>query len=303
MDVAAQCYPPAAAVGMPAALAGDVLAWSTPGLPLVLPVWAFSTASAAEIAAQTKLFALDRRVSLLLAAERRNEAFALATYVQRPLGDQGRLALELATWAAREQMRLGLPAGTRAVLIVGEDRRGAVAAEIQGVVNAMREVVPLAWPRWVGPLVVWRDDVERGIGAGVVIRPALPLLQIASGSLRAEASVRLVRLALGLSAPPAAGWPRWLETGLIALVQRRAAGELQVATAWRLQRQEAGRDRLESLLDGVLEPEPVLCEAVVGGLTAPERRGAFLVLLDLLRHGSAARGALRIAYGMDLGEL
>ena len=303
MDVAAQCYPPAAAVGMPAALAGDVLAWTTPGLPLVLPVRVLSAAGVTEIAGQTEFFALDRRVSLLLAAERRSEAFALATRVQRPLGDQGRLALELATWAAREQGRLGLSAGTGPVLVVGEDRRGAVAAEIQGVATAMREVMPLAWPRWVGPVVVWQDDVARGISGGVVIRPALPLLQIPGGVLRSEASQRLVRLALGLSAPPTAGWPRWLETGLIALVQRRAAGELQVATAWRLQRQQAGRDRLEALLDGAAEPESVLCEAVVGGLTAPERRAAFLVLLDLLRHGSAARGALRIAYGMDLSEL
>ena len=303
MDVAAQCYPPMAAVGMPVGLAGDVLAWSTPGLPLVLPVRALTPAGAAEIAAQTSLFALDRRVGLLLAVQRRREAFALATSLQRPLSDQGRLALELATWAAHEQGRLGLPVGAGPVLVVGEDRRGAVAAEIQGIVVAMREVVPLAWPRWVGPLVVWRDEVERGIGAGVVIRPALPLLQIPGGPLREEASVRLVRLALGLSAPPAAGWPRWLETGLIALVQRRAAGELQIASAWRLQRQEAGRDRLEALLDDRAEPEPSLCEAVVGGLTAPERRPAFLVLLDLLRHGSAARGALRIAYGVDAAEL
>ena len=303
MDVAAQCYPPVAAVGMPAALAGEVLAWSTPGLPLVLPMRSVSVAGLAEIAAQTELFALDQRVSLLLAAERRSAAFALATRVQRPLGDQGRLALELAAWAAREQGRLGLPAAAGPVLVVGEDRRGAIAAEILGVASAMREVVPLAWPRWVGPLVVWRDDVERGISGGVVIRPALPLLQIPGGTLRAEASVRLVRLALGLSAPPAAGWPRWLETGLIALVQRRAAGDLQVAHAWRVQRQQAGRDRLEALLDDLAEPDPALCEAVVGGLTAPERRQAFLVLLDLLRHGSAARGALRIAYGVDLGEL
>ena len=303
MDVAAQCFPPAPAVGMPVVAVGDVLVWTTPGLPLVLPVRALSPPGVAEIAAQTAVFTVDRRVGLLLAAERRNEAFALASRIQRPLGDQGRLVQELATWAAREQVRLGLPVAAGPVLVVGEPRRGAVAAEIQAVASAMREVVPLAWPRWVGPLVVWRDEVERGIGGGVVIRPALPLLQIPGGELRAEASRRLVRLALGLSAPPAAGWPRWLEAGLVVLVQRRAAGELQVANAWRALRQQAGRDRLEALLDDLAAPDPALCEAVVGGLTAPERRGSFLVLLDLIRHGSAARGALRVAYGAELADL
>ncbi len=308
MDSSTWCLPPVAATTAPVAVvcgsgphAAPVVEWATAGLPVVLPLAALPLAVQVEFAAREGILPLDRRVSLLLAGDRRAEAFALAIRVPHPLGAQGRLELELAAWAAAERVRLGLPSGgSGTVLVVGEDPRGAAAGDIRGALTEVTELLsPLPWPRWAGPVVVYLDGTARGIPTGGTIRPALPLLQITPGPhLRGVAAERLARLAFELSAPPAVGWPPWLTIGAGAAAQAVATGEGLSPRALGAIRTTAGVTGIVALVSAEV-PDQALAKAVVGLLLSPSRRASFASFLDLLRQGASSTGALRVAYGLD----
>ena len=277
----------------------SVLAWATAGLPAVLPLAAVPAADHVRLAEQEGLLPVDRRVALLLAADRRAEAFALAVRDPRPFAAQGGLDRELALWGAAEQGRLALPAVRGPVLVAGDDPRGSAQTEIRGGLADTRELLPLPWPRWAGPLVVYLDGVDRGIPAGGVVRPALPLIQLApGGDLRARTAAVVAVLGLDLTAPPAGGWPAWLRAGVAELARAKAAGEGPSPRLMRERRQAAGAVGLAALF-AAPSAAPELSGAVAAALLVPARRERFPVLLDLLRQGASSAGALRVAYGLE----
>ena len=221
MDSAVWILPPAAVQGVPSVCPVTapgrmpVLAWPSAGLPVVLPIEVFTPQAQAGFATIPGLLSTDRRVGILLADEQRSLAFAIATRDARPLGAQGRLELELAGWAAREQARLGLPATRGPVIVVGDDSRGTLAADVRGALDDVRILLaPLPWPRWAGPVVVFIGSEDRGIPLTGVARPALPLLQFP------DAACGLV--------PPAA-WPAW---PWISLSRRRRGGRIGFPWGW-----------------------------------------------------------------------
>lgn len=309
MDASSWSLPPVPAVTVPATvacasgpLAVPVVEWATAGLPVVLPLAALPLAAQVDFATQEGLLPLDRRVALLLAADQRAAAFALALRAPRPLGAQGRLELELAAWAAAERVRLGLPVPRGPVLVVDDDVRGATSAEIRGALNEVTELLaPLPWPRWAGPLVVFTDGVDRGIPFAGVVRPALPLVRLTPGpQLRGDAADVLARLALDLSVPPPGGWPAWLRVGAGAAARAVATGEGLSPRALSAKRAAAGAAGIRELF-AAAEPDPQLAKAVVAELLTPARRAGFTSFLDLLRQGASSEGALRVAYGLEPG--
>ena len=304
MDVCTWTLPPAAVSGAPSSCAltasgaEPVLLWSTMGLPTALPWRAFSPAAQADFALIPGLLTNDRRVAALLADERRGLAFTVAASSAQPLGAQGGLELVLATWAAREQARLGLAATRGPVLVVG-DVHGSLTAEVRGALDDVKALLaPLPWPRWAGPVVVFVDQAERGIPPHGVVRPALPLLQFAEpGGLRARAASDLARLTLALTVPPAGGWPGWLTAGVAEVARAKAAGEGPSPRAMRERRQAAGAAAIAAqLMATPASADAALSGALVQPLLTPDGQGHFISLLDLLRQGASSEGALRIAY-------
>lgn len=307
MDAAAWTLPPLAGAGLPVAASiaastsgsRPVLAWASAGLPVVMPLAGLPAAMQADFAAVGAGLPLDYRVAALLAVDRRGEAFALASASPRPLGMQGRLELELAAWAGREQLRLGLPAGRGPVLVVGDDGRGTLSGEVRGALEDVREVLaPLPWPRWAGAVVVYVGGDERGIPPDGVARPALPLIRLpGADNARPTAAAILARLTLRLCVPPSAGWPAWLTAGVAEVCRARAAGEGPSPRAMRERRQAAGAAAIRTQLT-VVEADPALCGALIQPLLAPGQRDRFTSFLDLLRQGASSEGALRVAYGV-----
>lgn len=317
MDLNTWCIPPLPAPGSPVAVACaagpsgvPVVQWATAGLPVVVPLSALPLVEQVALASQEGVLPIDRRVALLLAGDRRSAAFALAIRTPRPLGAQGRLELELAAWATTERTRLELPAVRGPVVVVGDDLKGSAAAECRGALNDVYELLaPLPWPRWAGPVVVYRDGVERGIPVAGVIRPALPLVSLrptpgqADGlQLRGQAAEAFAGLALELSSPPVAGWPRWLQVGVGEAARAVACGVGLSPRAMTAIRVGAGATGITALY-AAAEPDPVLAKAVVAELLSPARRANFPSFLDLLRQGASSLGALRVAYRLAPEDL
>lgn len=309
MDVCTWTLPAAAVSGAPsgcalvASGAEPVLLWPTMGLPTALPWRVFTPAAQADFALIPDLLPNDRRVAALLADERRGLAFAVAASSAQPLGAQGGLELVLATWAAREQARLGLAATRGPVIVVGDDLRGSLTAEVRGALDDVKALLaPLPWPRWAGPVVVFVDQSERGIPPHGVARSALPLLQFAEpGGLRARAASDLARLALALTVPPPSGWPGWLTAGVAEVARAKAAGEGPSPRAMRERRHAAGAAAIASLLLATpAAADAALSGALVQPLLTPDGQAHFTSLLDLLRQGASSEGALRIAYGITI---
>ncbi len=309
MDSSSWSLPPVSAATAPVSVACasggvavPVVEWATPGLPVVLPLAALPLAARLGFARQEGLLPLDQRVALLLAGDQRAAAFALALRAPLPLGAQGRLEIELATWATAERIRLRLPASRGPVLVVEDDVRGTTTAEIRGALHEVGDLLsPLPWPRWAGPVVVYLDAVDRGIPTDGVVRPALPLIRLTPGpQLRGDAAGVLARLALDLSVPPAGGWPGWLRVGVGEAARAVAVGEGLSPRAMAARRSAAGPDGLRALFASPT-PDPQLAKAVVAELLVPARRPGFASFLDLLRQGASSEGALRVAYGLEPG--
>ena len=298
MDPASLALPPVPAPAQTVEVAAGALLVPTAGLPLILPRSALSPDQQAELAARSTALAIDQRVALLLAGGRREAAFTLATRDPRPLAAQGRLDLELANWAAAEMARLGLPATRSPILVVGDDPRGQNTGDLRAALGDVRDLLPIAWPRWAGPVVVYLDAGARGIPAEGVVRPALPLLQFAPGSpLRTVGATRLATLALDLAAAPAGGWPAWLRVGVGETARARTAGEGPSPRLMRERIRTAGPDAIAALWAPNTAPDPQLAGAVVALQLQPQRRERFATFLAFVRGGATSGGALLTAYG------
>jgi hypothetical protein len=293
--------PPLPAAGSPVAASETWLAWPTAGLPVVLPWTTMPPAVGADLAAREGLLPLPRRVALLLAADRRAQAWALAIREPRPLAAQGRLEIELAVWAAAEAGRLGLPAGRGPVLVVGESQESLGA--IRGALNDVQDLLALPWPRWAGPVVVFIGGPERGIPPTGVVRPALPLFQIPpGGDPRPVMAAHLAQLALDLTAPPPGGWPEWLRQGIAEVARAKAAGEGPSPRRMRDRRTTAGVAAIRALF-AAPEPDPALAGAVVAPLVTKFNQDRWIAFLDLLRQRAGAEGALQMAFAVPLESL
>ncbi len=282
-------------------------AWfSGPLGPLVVPVEVLPTAARAERLLAEQRLPLGQRVATALAWGADAAALRAAAGQAGPLHADRALDQALAGWAAAAAERLGLPReGT--ILVVGSDgriRHGG-ADERAALAEVQELLAPLAWPRWRGPLLLvpyGTDHAAIAPGAARVVRPALPVLRTPPDG-RIGLSVAIAELALALAAPPAAGWPEWLSTGVAGCARARADGSGLPERRLAEVRAAAGAEAVTRLLAGEGPVDAALATAVVGGLLQPRRRARLADLLELLRHGAGGLGAVATAYGLSPEQL
>lgn len=286
----------------PARIDQRALWYTTPLGPVVVPVEALPPAQRAHRLLAEQRLPLGLRVAAGLRWGDAEEALRLAASTPRPLSAEPGLAGALAAWAAAEAARLRLPADGSVIQVGPDGGAGAPAEARNALADASELLAPLAWPRWAGPVVLVPYGMRHPAiapGWARVLRPALPVLRLPSGpDARGELTAAFAGLALDLSAPPAAGWPRWLTVGVGGCARARAGGsgipERPMAEA----RAAAGTAAITRLLDGSDPAEPGLATAVVAALLHPARREHLPALLDLLRNGAGGPGAVATAYGL-----
>lgn len=285
--------------------------WRGGLMPVMLPLMSLPAGPRAHIVLAHDSLPLEIRVSTALEAGLTDEAWALVVRTPGPVTRTVGLDLTLAGWTAHELARLGLP-GTREEILVltanGRPAPGMDPATAFGVIR--REVFPaLAWPRWVGPVVVVADELaarDPMPGQTRIARPALPMLRVeqaSEGITRSELlSVELTRLVLALEAGPATGWPAWLRVGLEEVAKAKVRGEGPSPLKMLAIRQRAGANALAELL---LDPTPdaELAQALCAPLVHTKRRHLLSNLLNLLRGGAQSAGAIKLAYGLTLPQL
>lgn len=270
-------------------------------LPVVLPIDGLPAPTRAAWLIDADRVEAGTRVAALLEAGRDADAFHLLGILDLPA--TGGIAKALEPWIVRERERLALPDGAGAVLPLDTTTDTALVRETKAALEAVTTLLPLAWPRWAGPLVVMGADPAKDPmpGRTWLARPALPILRCTEAS-RSRIATDLTGLALALSCPPTQGWPVWLRRGLAELAARRALGQPPGPQELRRLRQDAGSAGLRDLLMSV-QPGTDLALAVCVPLVQPEHRARFKALLDLLRNGGGSEGALHLAYGWSLADL
>lgn len=278
-------------------------------VPLVLPLAGLPAATRAQILIAHEATPLEVRLSAALDAGLLEAAWSL---VMRNTGQNTRtpaVDLVLATWAAREQARLALPATREPCLTLTANGHPVQGLEPAIAMNTAREMLSgLAWPRWSGPLVVVVGDLgakDPIPGQSRLVRPALPIVRLGeqAGMTRSEAlCLAITNLALDLEAAPAKGWPAWLRVGLGEVVKAKMRGEGPSPLKMFAIRQRAGTGAIaELLLDA--KPNAELAGAVCAPLVHTRRRHLLGNLLDLLRGGAQSAGAIQVAYGLTLQQL
>lgn len=277
--------------------------------PLVLPLEGLSAISRAQILIAHEATPLDIRVSAALEAGLTDAAWALVIRNAGPNIRAGGLDLVLATWAAREQARLNLPATRDTILMLTANGKAIPGLEPAIAMNTTREMFAgLTWPRWSGPVVVVYGDLadkDPLKKQSRCVRPALPIVRLIepTGITRSEAlCVALTNLVLDLEAAPATGWPAWLRVGLGEVVKAKMRGEGPSPLKMLAIRQHAGAGALAEVL---LDPTPnaELAGAICASLMHSRRRHLFGNLLELLRGGAQSAGAIQIGYGITLQQL
>lgn len=294
----------------PVVVERSAVTWSGAWVPLVLPLDALPPAQRARLALSTEALPIEARVATALEAGLVDEAWNLVIRTPGPVSRTLGLELTLSNWAAREQARLHLPATRDAVLVLTANGKPPAGLEAAFALANTREMLSaLAWPRWTGPVVVVVDDLgERDPMPGIkrVVRPSLPMIRLGTpppNSTRSELlSVELTRLVLDLESPPANGWPAWLRVGLEQVAQAKVRGEGPSPLKMLALRQRAGVDGLEKLLNDPT-PNAELAGALCAPLVHTRRRHLLAKLLDLVRGGGQAAGALQVAYGLTLQQL
>lgn len=282
-------------------------AWfAGPLAPLVVPVEVLPPAARAERLLAEQRLPLGERVAAALAWGADTAALRAAAGQAGPLNADRVLDEALERWAAAASERLGLPR-EGSILVVGADgraRQGGVD-ERAALAEVQELLAPLAWPRWRGPLLLvpyGTDHAAIAPGAARVVRPALPVLRTPPGG-RAGLAVAIAELGLALSAPPPAGWPEWLSTGVTGCARARADGSGLPERRLAELRAAAGSGAVTRLLAGDGPVDAALATAVVGGLLQPRRRARLADLLELLRHGAGGVGAVVTAYGLSPEQL
>lgn len=274
--------------------------------PTIIPLSALPPAVRAGWLIGDARAPLATRVSAALEVERVEDAWTLLRRRSAALDTDLALTRVLLAWQAHESARLALPAGRAELIELGaakppDDLRLAFG-------DVRRLLAALAWPRWLGPIVVVSGDDERCMprSALFLARPVLPVIRLSPAAVqpqrRPEAAAVIARLALDLSAPPPAGWPEWLREGCAEVARAVARGEGPSPRAMLARRQQVGTAGLRALLTAPT-PDPALAMALCAPLLHSKRRHLFANLLDPLRHGADSETALVIAYGLTIERL
>lgn len=284
--------------------------WQGALMPVMLPLMSLPAGPRARIVLAHDSIPLEIRVGTALEAGLTDEAWALVVRTPGPVTRTLGLDLTLAGWTARELARLGLPANREAVLVLTANGRPAPGMDSATALGVIREMFSsLAWPRWVGPVVVVADELaERDPipGQARIARPALPILRVDRANERVTRgellSVELARLVLALEVAPSTGWPAWLRVGLEEVAKAKVRGEGPSPLKMLAIRQRAGANALAELL---LDPTPdaELAGALCAPLVHTRRRHLLSNLLNLLRGGAQSAGAIKLAYGLTLQQL
>lgn len=254
------------------------------------------------------------RVDAALQAGLAEDAWGLLVRRPEPMDRDPALELALQRWAEAERQRLGLPAGSAGVLVLGETdalaARSLAADAAAGCAAAQELLEGIALPRWAGPLVIVvgpRQDLMPA-DTRFLARPALPLLRApaaGAGPRREAIADAWTRMALALSGPPPRGWPAWLEEGLCGCARARARGEGPSPLGMLAERQRAGRQAIEALLvsDAGAAVDRGLAAAVCAPLVHTRRRHLLGGLLDLVRNGAGGPGAIARRYDLTIDRL
>lgn len=294
----------------PVTIDRHAVTWAGPLLPLAVPLDALPPGPRARLVLGEDALPLDLRVGSALAVGLTDEAWALVLRTPGPVTRSVALELVLGSWAAQEQARLGLPATRDALLVLTTGGRPPPGVDGAIALGATREVLAaLAWPRWVGPVVVVADDLgarDPMPGHRQLARPALPIIRLDQPRERETRGellgAELTRLALTLEPAPTGGWPAWLRVGLEEVTRAKVRGEGPSPLKMLGIRQRAGANALAELL---LDPTPnaELAGALCAPLVHSRRRHLLANLLDLLRGGAQSAGAIQVAYGLSLQQL
>lgn len=273
--------------------------------PLVVPATVLpADVRIRRILAESRL-GLGERVAAAIAWGGSAPALRTALQQTAPLAADAALDTALRAWTDAECGRLGLPPDAAIAAIGGDGRPRPSTGDERGALADVQDLLaPLAWPRWRGPLLLVPYGVEHPAiapGTARVLRAALPVLRPPPGG-RPELAAAIAELALGMAAPPAGGWPRWLQQGVAACARARADGSGIAERPLAERRAAAGADAIADLLADGLE-DADLAKAVVGGLLHPSRRARLPDLLELLRHGAGGPGAVATAYRLTPAQL
>ena len=235
---------------------------------------------------------------------------------------QNELQSVLATWAAREQVRLGLvPGHGGTILAAGSQKDRNTRSRVSA--TALEQILPLfsslQFPRWAGP-VVFVDPESAFIAADGSPekatnhpRPSLPIIMLPQvepfnqRSFRKMVGMGMSDFILTTCDPPGHGWPGWLSYGLRELAGDRANGKLGSPLGSLRARQQAGGAALTALMRTHNEPkteaEQELAIAVVTLLTTKRRKQHLAPLLDFLRNGTPPEEAIRLSYGLNTQDM
>lgn len=280
----------------PATVDAHVAVWAGAWLPTLVPLEALAPAERARLLATNPDAGVAPRVLALMEAGDAPAAWAVLARQAQPLTAHRGVEPALAMWAAREAERLQL-GGPRTGVLAAPEVESAIEPASAALTDVGLVLEPFPWPRWAGPIGLVPAGHPDLAGGEALTRPALPLLGVAPDASREQLASRLTGLTLDLAAPPPAGWPAWLRSGLCAMSAARAKNALLSPRRLHEARRQAGLAGLTALL-AARQPDASLSLAVCVPLLHPARRARLASLLDLLRHGAGSEGALRIAYGM-----
>ncbi|TVR44703.1 MAG: hypothetical protein EA402_06375 [Planctomycetota bacterium] len=299
----------------PSQLSETHVVFAGTAVPVVIPLSWVDAKQAAAWALKHDSLNIATRAQIALRAGLDQQVWA---YLQQDL--RGRpLSLELervlALWAAREQARLSLPAGSELVISGLEAReRSTLQRHLSRALNEARIFwQPIGLPRWAGPVHFHiLGAAPSPTDTAPDLRPALPRLVLSGprdpATLRAAAAREINALILAQLAPPPGGWPPWLTVGLDGVMSARANGQVPSPLQALRQRQLAGGAAILTLLrlpaPSVLDEEQQqLSIALLTLLSSDRRRSALPSFLDLIRNGQDAQAAIKTAYGLDLNDL
>jgi hypothetical protein len=282
------------------------LHWPGALLPITIPVTAVASGRRVGWLCVDASLPLAERVRLGLAWGEPAQVFRLIAADPRGPAADSAVADLLAGWTASELRRHRLTT-ERGLLVVGADgAQRPPNGDERGALGDVAELLAPIGSRWIGPLLLvpyGLDHPAIAPGQGRVLRPALPVLRPpADPPGRASLAAAIAGLLLDLAAPPAAGWPGWLQQGIAGCVQARADGDGLAPRTMRDRRAAAGPAAIAALLAGTTA-DPALATALVQPLLTAPLRSKLPTLLDRLRRGETSATALREVCGLDAKSL
>jgi hypothetical protein len=278
--------------------------------PILVPMAGLSPEQRAYYLVRDQTIALDVRVHAALVAHKEPDAWGLIRRAApRELQNAGLNAI-MSQWVANEIKRIQLPQPKELITLLSAQDHIRRSIDVALATNSVREMFSgLMWPRWWGTCIVIVGDMGNNDpypGIAQLARPALPILRMAEknpGLTNSEMlCVLLTDLTLQLEIAPNNGWPVWLQVGLREVAQAKMRGEGPSPLKMQHIRQAAGVAGIQQLLLAA-EPDRATSMAVCAYMVHSRRRHLLANYLDLLRGGSSADGAFRIAYGVTIEQL